>query len=161
MTTEEVSKVIRRLCRMDAICGRFVDYQKEALSDIWNRTAGNIEYKIVIQEMKEIRYTQNKKPSFSPAMFVTFTLAEALEIFKDYSVKISLGTGFVYCGFPAGESEEDKRIRNSVLGDYYNRQVVEIYPSVYPKKLIIRTTGDKRGTFWDEDEYEKWKERVK
>ena len=161
MTTEEVSKVIRRLCKVDAICGRFVDYQKEALSDIWNRTAGNIEYKTVIKEMKKIRYTQNKKPSFSPAMFVTFTLAEALEIFKDYSVKISLGTGFSYCGFPAEESERDVEIRDNILREHYGRRVVEIYPSVYQKKLIIRTEGDTRGTFWDEDEYEKWKERVK
>lgn len=161
MTTEEVSKVIRRLYRMDAICGRFVDYQKEALSDIWNRTAGNIEYKTVIQEMKKIRNTQNKKPSFCPAMFVYFTLAEALEIFKDYSVKISLGTGFSYCGFPAEESERDAEIRDNILREHYGRRVVEIYPSVYQKKLIIRTEGDTRGTFWDEDEYEKWKERVK
>lgn len=161
MTTEEVSKVIRRLCRMDVICGRFVDYQKEALSDIWNRTDGNIEYKTVIQEMKKIRNTQNKKPSFCPAMFIYFTLAEALEIFKDYSVKISLGTGFSYCGFPAEESERDAEIRDNILREHYGRRVVEIYPSVFQKKLIIRTEGDTRGTFWDEDEYEKWKERVK
>lgn len=160
MTTEEVSKVIKRLCRMDAICGRFVDYQKEALSDIWNRTAGGVEYKTVIQGMKKIRNSQNKKPSFCPAMFVYFTLAEALEIFKDYSVKISLGTGFSYCGFPAEESEDDARIRDNILRDSYGKQVVEIYPSVYPKKLIIRTAGDQRGSFWDEDEYNKWKERM-
>lgn len=161
MTTEEISKVIHRLYRRDTICGRYVDYQRQALEDIWNRTAGGVDYKQVVQKLKRYRTPQNKQPSFSPAMFVAFTLRECLEIFEDYAFKISLGSGFAYCGNPAEESEEDKRIRDNILRDHYDRPVVDIYASVYPKILIVRTDGDTRGSFWDQEGYDNWKERMK
>lgn len=60
---------------------------------------------------------------------------------KDVKVGMKDGSGFIYCG-----KAED-------MNTYFNREVVEIYPSVYGGNIII-IEGDEVGKFWTKEEYQ-------
>lgn len=162
MTTSEIEHVLRTLHRHDTLFSRYTHSQSKAASDIWNRLAGAVNYEEVTKALKKYRGgNYNKRHVFNPAMFVHFTLAEAMDIFNDYHLKISAGSGFAYCGYPPDESEEDALIRDMILREHYGKPITEIYASIRPKQIIIKAEGSTISRFWDQEEYDAWKEKWK